>query len=632
MPTIEAVTISPRIKEFDKLCASDDLSLIALKEKVKLLDESDIEHISHNMGSSVHKACMNKNVTLEIITYLLDVFPRAVSNGLVEKDNVIMVAYLLHYACYNKNCPSSVVKLLLETFPSAIEQLCIVEKGINNTWYEGVYGLPLHYYLSRNKSVDIDIVKSLIEAYPTSLKISDEENACLPLHALFHNESTDNLQEIITYLIELEPSSIRMLDKHGNTPLQLACMNSNMNLNILQFLYNEYPEAMRIPDNDGYLPINNLCSNRRISDTNSIAILRFILDIDNAFARGGNGGGRLPIDDAAMNKSKAFCKVLVDAYPESVRDVENTGSLPFHMACRLNNDVDTIQYLLDLYPESINARERGGYLPIHCAATHGNTKAVQFLLENDPDAASKATENSKCQLPLHLVCQHRDNGYLDTVKVLYDAYPEAIHKLDGDINTPYGQRRTPLDHATRNRKTIIVNFLQDQQRYIGRSDNDIQHLASRTELDDNGLTLLHRALHEKAPLGTIKLVIKGNPATVRVVDNQFAFPLHIACEFSSVKVVRYLEGKSNKHILCHLDENKDSILHYACRGGNYEVVKYLLGNHSSLVASAMVNEKGKLPLHLLCEAGKDNKVDCNTEYVETMWLMLLSNPEVVVGA
>ena len=257
---------------------------------------------------------------------------------------------------------------------------------------------------------------------------------------------------------------------------------------------------------------------------------------------------------------------------------------------------------------------------------------MQFLLENDPNAASKATENSKCQLPLHLVCQHRDNGYLDTVKVLYDAYPEAIHTRDGDINTP----TTPLDHAMRKSKTSsnssIVNFLQDQQRYIGGSDNDIQHLASRTELDDNGLTLLHRALQDKAPLGTIKLVIKGNPATVRTADNQFAFPLHIACEFSSVKVVEFLVGKSNKHILCHLDENKDSILHYACRGGNCEVVRYLLTNHASLVASVEVNEKGELPIHLLCEAGKD-KVDCDSvEYTETIWLMLLSNPEAVVGA
>ena len=62
------------------------------------------------------------------------------------------------------------------------------------------------------------------------------------------------------------------------------------------------------------------------------------------------------------------------------------------------------------------------------------------------------------------------------------------------------------------------------------------------------------------------------------------------------------------------------------------VIKYFLDEHTSLVASAGVNEEGELPIHLLCEAGKD-KVDVDSaEYVETIWLMLLSNPEAVVGA
>ena len=82
----------------------------------------------------------------------------------------------------------------------------------------------------------------------------------------------------------------------------------------------------------------------------------------------------------------------------------------------------------------------------------------------------------------------------------------------------------------------------------------------------------------------------------------------------------------------HCDTNKDSILHYACRGGNLEVIKYFLGEHTSLVASAEVNENGDLPIHLLCEAGKD-KVDVDsTEYIEIIWKMLLSNPEALMGA
>ena len=55
------------------------------------------------------------------------------------------------------------------------------------------------------------------------------------------------------------------------------------------------------------------------------------------------------------------------------------------------------------------------------------------------------------------------------------------------------------------------------------------------------------------------------------------------------------------------------------------VVKYLLRSHAPLVASATVNANNELPIHLLCNAGKEDKVDKeSTEYIETIWL--LANP------
>ena len=117
----------------------------------------------------------------------------------------------------------------------------------------------------------------------------------------------------------------------------------------------------------------------------------------------------------------------------------------------------------------------------------------------------------------------------------------------------------------------MVRFLREQLEYAQKA----QDMTVMTTLDENGWLPLHHALKDKVPLGTIKLFLKGNPSAIRVPDNQFAFPLHIACEFSSAKVVRYLAGESNKYILGHLDENKDSILHYACRGRNLDVVKCL---------------------------------------------------------
>lgn len=81
-----------------------------------------------------------------------------------------------------------------------------------------------------------------------------------------------------------------------------------------------------------------------------------------------------------------------------------------------------------------------------------------------------------------------------------------------------------------------------------------------------------------------------------------------------------------------LDINKDSILHYACRGAKLDVVQYLLTNYTSLVASSTVNAENKLPIHMLCEAGKLGTVKCESpEYIQMIWQMLLANPEAIMA-
>jgi hypothetical protein len=85
---------SSRIKELNELCSSVDLSLSALQEKIGILDESDIQKISSvlytelcvwRLSSSseslyedyplLHTVCRNRNVTVEIMKYLMDTFP-----------------------------------------------------------------------------------------------------------------------------------------------------------------------------------------------------------------------------------------------------------------------------------------------------------------------------------------------------------------------------------------------------------------------------------------------------------------------------------------------------------------------------------------------------------------------------
>ena len=404
-----------------------------------------------------------------------------------------------------------------------------------------------------------------------------------------------------------------------------ACANKNVTLEIVQLLHSIWPDVIRLRDDEGddigWLPIHHLCDNKDLDENTSIDILQFMLNIDHTLAREVDGGGCLPIHRAAIDESTAFCKILIDKYPESLR--LGDGWLPIHLASAhgtRDDTVDTIQYMLELDPELTNKESSDGYLPIHYTAMVGNTNAIELLLNYDPDAASKQNNDGSCRLPLHLACCYNTNENLSSVQVLYDAYPEAI--LAGDTD-----RRTPLDLTLalardQPRKQPTIDFLQAELVYARRA----QDMTTMTTLDENGQLPLHRALKDNATFGSIKLLVKGNPSALRVMDNSYALPLHIACQFSLVKVAEYLV-QCNQVILNHVDANNNSPLHCACRGGNLCVIKFLLEPNVPSVSER--NNDNKLAIHLLLECG-DNILDRESlEYVETVYQLILANPEVV---
>ena len=392
-----------------------------------------------------------------------------------------------------------------------------------------------------------------------------------------------------------------------------ACRNKKVTLEIVQLLYNIWPGVLQLRDGAGWLPIHRLCCNGDLDDTTSLDILRFMLSIDPTLLREVVGNW-LPIHHAVEYKSTTFCKILTDAYPESLRIESDYGMLPIHLACHYGNrddTADTIQYMLKLDPELINAEDGDGYLPIHHAAEWGRVQIIELLLKFDPDSASKEINDVNQRLPLHLSY----NSNLSSIQALYDAYPEAIlaRGVDGD---------TPLDLAREEENESVIEFLQTQLVYAEQSQN----AAFMTTVDDDGRLPLHRALKDDALLGSIKLLVRVYPAAVQVSDRKGAYPLHIACEFSSVKVVKYLVEFA-RDALNNVGAKNNSPLHYACRGGNLCVIKYLVEANVPSVSER--NNNNKLAIHLLFEC-RENTLDRESlEYVETIWQLLLANPEVV---
>jgi len=620
------------------LCESEDLSLESLQKRINLLTPTAMNLIRHSgidmwkyENPFFHHVCMNENVTLEIIECCINTFP-AVSGA---STNVYCPSYSssdsenntypLHLACSNKNFPSVAIKLLLNKFPKVLSHMSLIDEGATSGQDdEWVYGLPLHYYLSRQENIDIDTVKMLVEAYPQALSSADDNWKCYPIHTAVSNPNIDNKKSLLEYLIQVEPSSLQFVDGWNRAPLQVACLNKSMDSNTVKYILSSWSAGLYQRDISGELPIHALCTNDELDEQEWFDIFHVLFNEDPTILRErSRDDGDLPIHKAARSLSTAICKTLIGLYPESVRELadgpDGTSKLPIHEACT-HGKVDTADYLLGIYPESICVEDAYGHTPIHCINRTWGTELIEVLLKHDPTAASRKMEGI-CRLPLHIACRYRLLD-INIIKTLFDAYPLAIQDRD---DGGYSALDLAKEESESDDNLIIINFLQTQLEYAKKA----QDMNTMTTLDQNGWLPLHHALKDNAPLGSIKLLLMGNTSAIRMPDYDMAFPLHIACEFSSVRVVQFMMEMPDERTWNHLDMNKDSILHYACRGGNCEVVKYFLDKKNAHVSEH--NKAKKLPIHMLFESYNDTVDRDSKEYIETVWLLLLAHPETVMN-
>ena len=214
-------------------------------------------------------------------------------------------------------------------------------------------------------------------------------------------------------------------------------------------------------------------------------------------------------------------------------------------------------------------------------------------------------------------CQeyHESNieAAIEVINSIYDAHPDVID--DGGITS-----RIQDCHQ------LVQAFLNAQLVYARQAKDHRQ----MTTPDGNGQLPLHRALQNNARLGSIKLLVKGNPYALQSPDNNGVLPLHIACQHhDSADVVRYLIALDTT-TLGTVDREGNTALHYACRGANYDTIATLLEAYDAVSVSHQ-NAHKKLPIDLLWESGEVEDRN-GREYVENVFRLLKAYPETVITA
>jgi len=270
----------PWIQQFELLCSSDDISIDKLQRMTEGISLDNL----HN-SSFLHRLCFNDNITLEMVQFLLDLYPQAINCSVDLPEAEIFSAFPLHMACCNESCPNEVIQLLLQK--EHLYQLTFMSYMGFEWDHTGIIihhgriahgGLPLHYYLSRTSNVDLDIVKQLVTTNIRVLLLADENTKCTPIHILMNNESIGDMFDVVEYLAESNPSSLLAKDEYDQTPLAVACKNKSITAVTIGFLLECCPESIHQRNNCNELPIHTLCveENKEMDDEVAIDILKLL--------------------------------------------------------------------------------------------------------------------------------------------------------------------------------------------------------------------------------------------------------------------------------------------------------------------------------------------------------------------
>jgi len=478
------------IKQLEKLCTSNLLSIKTLRDKTSNISPTKIDAIA-NSDYILHAVCRNDNISKSIVEHMLRLCPMAVSKP-IRNDEM----YPLHLAAANPHCPGSVIKLLVKRDSSILEKrvsdyLSIQSGRVNNKF-------PLHYYILRRSNYDYGIIKFLVKSYPAALTresshphldesltpfgllcqegrevsldlvklLAGTNNECLelkldeldsqPLFSLLKNSHIKPFPlDAVQYFIE-HCTAESLSEEHifnGNV-LHAACSNKNVTVEAIQLLLGiGSDDLVQCANKHGTkeLPIHVLCQNKELDETTSLAILNVLVDLYPESVQICCKDAFLPIHHACINKSFEFCRYLIEKYPECISITTQEYQSPFHLACS-NGSLQLVKYLYELRPSSIHVQtydenydydddgeymdelndysnlQRGRYA-LHLAVSNQNTDRkdiIRFILEKDSRAASRV--GSWGRLPLHQACTSTIN--LDIVTDIFEAYPEAIHTKD----------------------------------------------------------------------------------------------------------------------------------------------------------------------------------------------------------
>ena len=172
----------------------------------------------------------------------------------------------VHFLCGRKSTPVSVLETLVKAHPSGSSSLMTPESNAGR--------LPLH--IAVLKGASLAVVEYLCQAEPQALSTWDQEGN-LPLHyaAMYASDA------VVALILRAYPQACHDANAQSQRlPLHLLCARSwggcapehIIALGTIQTVIHEYPDALKVADRRGRLPLHVHCASEPRADVLQVLV------------------------------------------------------------------------------------------------------------------------------------------------------------------------------------------------------------------------------------------------------------------------------------------------------------------------------------------------------------------------
>lgn len=398
------------------------------------------------------------------------------------------------------------------------------------------------------KETLIEIGKTNKKKYPTIvadiLNAQDHEG-----NTILHRVADSKFLPSNRYEILLQyGASSAIQNKAGNTPLHIACENSE-NIHIRQ-------ESIHIPNNAGLTPLHVACahSNRRAVyallqqranvasiDTQGNTPLHHATDIDiidsliqsGADLRAKNSHNQT-IMDIHRDRNNPQSVTIVANLGQNLAKLEQQEFQSFCQAC-YKKDTLEIKRLAPVVNVTMVTHNKENALHLLCKIKELDvSEEIASLIHRGADVTAK---NESCQTPLHLACEAGNTAAIALV-----CHQDTINAQDKSYNTPL--YITTKQQNFRNTEVLVLKGA-DVNKMRSERDSPLTEICKLGNLEiatllvnnganvNSGKPLLHTNNPEIAKI----LLDKGADINT---TNQYGSALHIASKSRNIEMVKLL--------------------------------------------------------------------------------------------